>query len=70
MDSVIELFRDILKLILKRKRDLTQSYDKSPYTNRNVKRAKWQHKQLIIISNLKEICPGSCFPMNYLKAAR
>ena len=26
-------------------RDLTQSYDKSPYTNRNVKRAKWQHKQ-------------------------
>ena len=26
--------------------DLTQSYDKSPYTNRNVKRAKWQHKQL------------------------
>ena len=22
-------------------RDLTQSYDKSPYTNRNVKRAKW-----------------------------
>ena len=26
-------------------RDLTQSYDKSPYTNRNVKRAKWQHQQ-------------------------
>ena len=26
-------------------RYLTQSYDKSPYTNRNVKRAKWQHKQ-------------------------
>ena len=26
-------------------RDLTQSHDKSPYTNRNVKRAKWQHKQ-------------------------
>ena len=26
-------------------RDLTQSYDKSPYTNRNVKRAKWQQKQ-------------------------
>ena len=25
--------------------DLTQYYDKSPYTNRNVKRAKWQHKQ-------------------------
>ena len=24
--------------------DLTQSYDKSPYTNRNVKKAKWQHK--------------------------
>ena len=26
-------------------RDLTQFYDKSPYTSRNVKRAKWQHKQ-------------------------
>ena len=26
-------------------RDLTQSYDKSPYTNRIVKRVKWQHKQ-------------------------
>ena len=26
-------------------RDLTQSYDKSPYTTRNVKRAKWQQKQ-------------------------
>ena len=26
-------------------RDPTQSYDKSPYTNRNVKRAKLQHKQ-------------------------
>ena len=25
--------------------DLTQSYDQSPYTNRNVKGAKWQHKQ-------------------------
>ena len=26
-------------------RDLTQSYDKSPYTIRNAKREKWQHKQ-------------------------
>ena len=25
--------------------DLTQSYDKSPYTHGNVKRAKWKHKQ-------------------------
>ena len=24
---------------------MTQFYDKSPYTNRNVKRAKWQHKE-------------------------
>ena len=29
----------------KKEEILTQSYDKSPYTNRNVKRAKWQHKQ-------------------------
>ena len=26
--------------------DLTQSYDKSPYTNRNVKRAKWQQNNV------------------------
>ena len=33
-------------LIIREKgRDLIQSYDKSPYTNRNVKSAKWQHKQ-------------------------
>ena len=29
----------------KKGRNLTQSYDKIPYTNRTVKRAKWQHKQ-------------------------
>ena len=34
-----------LVLMREKGRDLTQSYDKSPYTNRNVKRAKWQHKQ-------------------------
>ena len=36
----------IFKYFVREKgRDLTQSYDKSPYTDRNVKRAKWQHKQ-------------------------
>ena len=25
-------------------RDLTQSYDKSPYTNRKIQKATWQHK--------------------------
>ena len=25
-------------------RDLTQSYDKSPYTDRKIQKAKWQHK--------------------------
>ena len=30
----------------KKGRDLTQSYDKSLYTNRNVKRATWQHKDI------------------------
>ena len=33
------------KMVREKVRDLTQSYDKSPYTSRNVKRAKWQHKQ-------------------------
>ena len=41
--------------VLKEKgRDLTQSYDKSPYTNRNVKRAKWQHKQRHKKSSIKQ----------------
>ena len=36
----------VFVLYLKEKgRDLAQSYDKSPYTSRNVKGAKWQHKQ-------------------------
>ena len=25
-------------------RDLTRSYDKSPYTNRKIQKAKWQHE--------------------------
>ena len=31
---------DIFIFVREKGRDLTQSYDKSPYTNRNVKRAK------------------------------
>ena len=34
--------------------DLTQSNDKSPYTNRNVKRAKWQHKERHKKSSIKQ----------------
>ena len=29
----------------KKEKDLNKSYEKSPYTKRNVKRAKWHHKQ-------------------------
>ena len=29
-------------------RDLTQSYDKSPYTHRNIQKATWQHKNATI----------------------
>ena len=36
-------FKD--RVAKKKGRDLTQSYDKSPYTSRIVKRAKCQHKQ-------------------------
>ena len=36
--------------ILKEKgRDLTYSYEKSPYINRHVKKAKWQHKNATIM---------------------
>ena len=39
------LLKFSLYFIRKKGRDLTQCYDKSHYTSRNVKRAKWQHKQ-------------------------
>ena len=46
---------DHFPIILREKgRDLTQSYDKSPYTNGNVKRAKWQHKQRHKKSSIKQ----------------
>ena len=32
------------KNVRKNGRDLTQSYDKSPYSNKKFKKAKWQHK--------------------------
>ena len=31
-------------LLEKNGRDLTQSFDKSPYTDRNIQEATWQHK--------------------------
>ena len=33
-----------LRCYEKKGRDLTQSYDKSPYTDRNIQKAMWQHK--------------------------
>ena len=36
---------DIITLITREKgRDLTQSYDKNPYTHRKIQKATWQHK--------------------------
>ena len=31
-------------LCKRQRRDLTQYYDKSPYTHRQIQNAKWQHK--------------------------
>ena len=45
---------ETLLLSREKGRDLTQSYDKSPYTNRNVKRAKWQHKPTPQKSSIKQ----------------
>ena len=33
-----------VKLAREKGRDLTQSYDKSPYTDRKIQKATWQHK--------------------------
>ena len=50
------LFLFLARIFLYRQKggDLTQSYDKSPYTNRNVKRAKWQHKTTPQKSSIKQ----------------
>ena len=42
---IILLLSDVNDYCIERKkrRNLTRSYDKSPFTNRNVKRATWQH---------------------------
>ena len=37
----------LFKLEKNKERDLTQSYDKSPYTNRKFKKGKWQHENAI-----------------------
>ena len=39
-DSFLKLLYVFIEELREKGRDLTQSYDKSPYTNRNVKRAK------------------------------
>ena len=39
------MFKHLSMLLRQKGGDLTKSYDKSPYTNRNFKRAKWKHKQ-------------------------
>ena len=53
-------------------RDLTQSYDKNPYTNRNVKGAKWQHKQRHSDSKYKNLltiwCILYCFQLMIWKS--
>ena len=38
--------------------DLTQSYDKSPHTNRNVKSATWQHKDVTKTFDYTAIADG------------
>ena len=44
--NYLRQFHSTSKVLFRQKGgDLTQSYDKSPYTHGNVKRAKWQHKQ-------------------------
>ena len=45
LNDSVKIFWFRIKDKSQKGRDLTQSYDKSPYTNRNVKRAKSQHKQ-------------------------
>ena len=37
-------FRNFLWVIREKGRDMTQSYDKSPYNHRNIQKAPWQYK--------------------------
>ena len=44
-----------------KERDLTQSYDKSPYIHRNIQKAKWQDKNFdyTTIANRLRMVSGS-----------
>ena len=42
--SSVHLHINVSSHIWKKGRDLTQSYDKSPYTHRKIQKATWQHK--------------------------
>ena len=37
-------FLHVCSLTVQKGRDLTKSYDKSPYTDREIQKATWQHK--------------------------
>ena len=41
---IFQVFAAKLPLQKEKGRDLTQSYDKSPYTHRKIQKATWQHK--------------------------
>ena len=44
--SSLQILVSVVSLISREKgRDLTQSYDKSPYTHRKIQKATWQHKK-------------------------
>ena len=45
---------ELFRILRQKGGDLTQSYDKSPYTHGNVKRGKWQHKQRHKKSSIKQ----------------
>ena len=39
------LFIKLLLLVIEKGRDLTQSYDQSPYNDRKIQKATWQHEK-------------------------
>ena len=44
----------------KKERDLTQFYDKSPYTHRQIQKAPWQHKNATENGLLKQLGQWAC----------
>ena len=75
VDSIADKKCPKINIDSEKGRDLTRSYNKSPYTDRKIQKAKWQHKNAIknfyyttIADRLRKVSwSNSSFPTGVVK---